>query len=281
MTDASKENGNDGATGTPFWKSLFSCGDFEWAFQMRLGDAEPFFAKSEDGESWLKEKGSWLDKRPELFTAVAPEGGKLVDALWEQAVEWGQVSPPVDGNRDLTSLARQWEPDLLFLDHESMAFAAACVCMPSSWDPSRAVGKTLHEVHGEVSRLNSQIGGKIDRFLRQLKPGKSYCRENWGFTRSAELNYHPELRRRRLDETVTMKEIFLRVEQQIFMGVPGGVVMGLRIRRCPLSDLASDSSAWHAAGEKLRTMPDDVASYKGILSAREAMLREMEALDAE
>ena len=156
-----------------------------------------------------------------------------------------------------------------------MSFAAACVCMPSSWDPAHAVGKTLHEVHESVPRLNPQIGEKIDRFLRQLQPGKAYRRENWGFTRSAELNYHPALGRERLDSTVSIDELFLRVEQQLFTGIPGGVLMGIRIRVCPVADLAADPQVWRAVYDKIRTMPDDVAAYKGMLTAREAMLSEM------
>ncbi len=259
----------------PFWKSLFSEGDFTWGFNMRLGDAQSFFAPEDDGGEVLELKRKCLDERPELYASAAPQGEPLIAALWEQAVAWGHVTDPADGARDLPALARQWEPDLLLLDHEAMTFAAACVCMPSSWDPSHAVGKSLHEVHETVPQLNKQIGDKIDKFLRQLKPGKSYRRENWGFTRSAELNYHPALKRERLDDTVTMDELFLRVEHQLFTGIPGGVVMGIRIKTYPLSDLASDPAVWRKVEEKIRTMPDDVATYKGMLAARDAMLREI------
>jgi hypothetical protein len=259
----------------PFWKSLFSEGDFTWGFNMRLGDAQSFFAPEDDNGGALDLKRKCLDEQPELYASVAPQGEQLVSALWEQAEAWGHVTAPADGRRDLPALARQWQPDLLLLDHEAMTFAAACVCMPSSWDPAHAVGKSLYEVHETVPQLNRQIGEKIDRFLRQLQPGKSYRRENWGFTRSAELNYHPALKRERLDDTVTMNELFLRVEHQLFTGIPGGVVMGIRIETCPLSDLASEPAVWRKVEEKIRTMPDDVAAYKGMLPARDAMLREM------
>ena len=89
------------------------------------------------------------------------------------------------------------------------------------------------------------------------------------------MNYHPELHRQRLDETVTIGELHLRVEQQLFTGIPGGVLMGIRIETCPLADLSADPVAWQGIAEKIRTMPDDVAAYKGIGSAREAMLDEM------
>lgn len=261
----------------PFWKSLFSDGDFSWVFRMRAGDAEAFFAPEDDGGALLAEKKEWLETRPELFTAITPDGENSVATLWEKAVAWGHVANPEGGALDLATLGSRWQPDILLMDRETMRVSAACVCMPSSWDPAHAVGKSMHDVHEEVPRLNPQIGDKIDRFLRQLQPGKAYRRENWGFTRTADLSYHPALRRPRLDATVKMEDIHLRVEHQLFTAIPGAILMGIRIRTCPLADLASDQEAWNAVDEKLATMPDDVAGYKGILSARQAMLDEMRA----
>ncbi len=166
---------------------------------------------------------------------------------------------------------------MLVMDQETKKVAAAAVCFPSSWDPAGAVGKILDEVHGVVPRLNPQIGTMIDRFLEKLSPGKSYCRENWSFTRTADLDYHPEVGRRRLDDSVTLDELFLRVEHQLFTGIPGGVLMGIRIEVCPLVDLATVPGVWRLTAEKIRTMPEDVARYKSMDAAIEGMLREMEA----
>ena len=69
--------------------------------------------------------------------------------------------------------------------------------------------------------------------------------------------------------------MFLRVEQQLFTGIPGGVLMGIRIRVCLVAELAAEPQVWRAVYNKIRTMPDDVAAYKGMLTAREAMLSEM------
>ncbi|NNC89626.1 MAG: DUF3445 domain-containing protein [Akkermansiaceae bacterium] len=260
----------------PFWKGLFVPGEFGWTFRMRPGDAESFFAPQDESGRLLAEKRKWLDADGGLYTAVTPPGEPLVAALWDLAREWGHVSRPEDGSRSLLELARRWEPDILLVDAETVTVAAGCVCFPSSWSLQSAAGKRVHEVHGLVPRLNAQIGGKIDRFLSRLQPGKAYRRENWGVTRSPERNYHPDLGRPRLDATVTLGELFLRVEQQVFTSLPGGVLMGIRIETCPLADLAADPEAWNAFAEKVRTMPDDVAVYKGMLSAQDAIVREME-----
>lgn len=261
----------------PFWKHLFSGTAFDWEFRMRPGDAEAFFAPRDASGRLLAHRNKWLDTDEDLYCAVTPAGTALVEAAWEMAVAWGRVGKPRDGERDLVGLSRRWEPDVLLLDHAAMSVAAGCVCMPSSWDLRHVVGKPLHEVHGVVPRLNQRIGEKITRFLGRIPPGKSFRRENWSLTRSAELNYHPGLQRRRLDETVTLEELFLRVEHQLFTGVPGGVLTGIRIAICPLADLAVDKDVWRAAIGKIRTMPDDVAVYKGMDAAREAIVREMGA----
>ena len=260
----------------PFWKRLFSDTAFSWEFRMRSGDAESFFAPRQTGGRVRAEKNKWLDADARRYARVTPLGGKLVDAAWELALGWGHVVAPGDGTRDLVSLARQWEPDLLLVDHATMSVAAGCVCMPSSWDLRDAAGKSLDEVHELVPRLNAQIGRQIERFLKRIQPGKAFCRENWSLTRTAELNYHPELKRRPLDETVELDEVFLRVEHQLFTGVPGGILMGIRIENAPLLDLAADRKVWRIALEKIRTMPDEVATYKSMDTARPVILRAME-----
>ena len=264
----------------PFWKRLFAPGGFEWAFRMRKGDAEAFFAPQDATGGLLRARGKQLDEHPERYLASTPAGAQLTNEIWDLALGWGQVTEPSDGSRDLQSLSRQWEADLLMMDHATKSVAAGAVCFPSSWDPGHAVGKTLDEVHGVVPRLNSQIGEMINRFLEKISPGNSFCRENWSFTRTADLDYHPALNRQRLDESLTLDEVFLRIEHQLFTGIPGGVLMGIRIETFPLRELAADPGAWRLAAEKIGTMPEDVAKYKSMDAAIPKMLQEMNAFQA-
>lgn len=257
-----------------FWKRLFAPGGFEWAFRMRKGEAASFFARQDESGLLLKQRSQQLDENLERYLACTAEGEKLVEQTWELALGWEQVV--ATERDDLNSLSKQWEADLLFMDRATGTVAAGAVCFPSSWDLRHAIGKTLDEVHGVVPRLNPQIGEMIRRFLEKLEPGKSYCRENWSFTRSDELDYHPDLNRPRLDDSLTLGEVHLRIEHQLFTGLPDGVLMGIRIETTPLKDLAQDAVVWKTTAEKLRTMPDDVAVYKSMDAAIPAMLREME-----
>lgn len=256
----------------PFWKKLFAAGDFEWSFRMRAGDAQEFFAPQDESGALLAEKNRWLDASPERYVRSLPAAEPLVQEMWAMAEAWQHVSPTPDHPKDLVHLARRWEPDLLLMESSTMKVVAGAVCMPSSWDLQHALGKTVQEVHDVVPRLNPQIGEKIGTFLRQIPPGKAFRRENWSFTRDAEPNYHPALQRRKLDETITIDEIHLRVEQQLFCHIPGAVLMGLRIKTCPLTDLAQDAEIWCHLAQKIRTMPDDVADYKSMLRARDPMV---------
>jgi len=271
---------NSAGEGEPFWKRLFAPGGFEWAFRMRKGDAAAFFAPQDGSGELLRVRGESLDAHLGRYLVSTPAGDRLADGIWDLAVGWGAVVEPVDGARDLESLSRLLEADLLMMDQATKEVAGGAVCFPSSWDPAHAVGKTLNEVHGVVPRLNPQIGEMINRFIEKVSPGDSFCRENWSFTRTDDLDYHPAVGRGRLDESLTLDELFLRIEHQLFTGIPGGVLMGIRIETCPLKELAADADVWRLVAEKIRTMPEDVAKYKSMDAAIPRMLEVMSDFQA-
>lgn len=259
----------------PFWKGLFQPGGFAWSIKVRQGDVATFFAPQD--EAMMTERQRCLDEHLDRHLVEKPEAAPMIAAAWELAMGLGHVEQPDDGPLDLLGLTRRWEPDLVFYDAARRSFAAACVCLPSSWDPRKWIGRPLDEVHDKVPRLQQQIGAGIDRFLDRLEPGRAFCRENWSLTLGGELNFHPALDRPKLQADTSLDEVFLRVEHQIFTGVPGGVMLGLRIRTCPLSDLASDPETWETMTEKLGTMPDDVAEYKSLLNVRDPLVQAMRA----
>ena len=242
---------------------------------MRKGDAKSFFARQDESGELLLKRNRQLDESFERYLACTEKGEKLVGEAWDLALRWEQVIAKEP--RNLKLLSEQWEADLLFMDRQTSQVAAGSVCFPSSWDLRHAIGKTLDQVHGVVPRLNLKIGEMIQRFLEKLEPGKSYCRENWSFTRSDALDYHPNLNRKRLDETLSLDEVYLRIEHQLFTGLSDGALMGIRIETTPLKELAEDPSVWDITAEKLRTMPDDVARYKSMDAAIPTILREMRA----
>jgi hypothetical protein len=258
-----------GTDSDPFWKALFRPGGFAWSLRMRQGDPIEFF--SHHDPALRAERDHWLQRRPEWCLVEGRQTPGMVESAWALAEEWGHVDPSAATPHDLRGLARVWEPDLIFYHGPTRSFAAACVCLPSSWDPRTWIRRDLDAVHGVVPRLQQQIGSQIGRFLERLRPGRAFQRENWSLSLGGELNFHPELQRPRLEAHTPLDQIYLRVEHQLFTGLPEGVLMGIRIRTCPLLDLAADPEVWQALAEKLRTMPDDVADYKSLLACRDPL----------
>ncbi len=256
------------------WSQFSKVGEFRWSLGVRGAEAESFFGPQDKSGELLKEKRHWLGANPELYLAETEEAQPLIDAVWELALGWGQVEEPEDG-RTLMNLARNWEADLLIVEKESMKMVAGAVCFPSSWDLRTAIGKPVFAVHGVVPKLNEQVGKNVDRFLAGIQGGKSYVRMNWSLTRTDELNYHPKRGRRKLDESVTVEELFFRLEHQLFCEVKSGVLMGLRIEPIPLQELAKEPEVWAGLQEKIQTMPKEVAQYKGMLTAKDAIVEAM------
>ena len=47
--------------------------------------------------------------------------------------------------------------------------------------------------------------------------------------------------------------------------------MGIRIEVIPFKNLAVSRDLWRIAADKFRSIPDDVAEYKGLLKAKNAI----------
>ena len=272
-----------GASNTRGWNwrtaslgKLFSAGPFEWSLGIRGADAAAFFEPEDPSGRLLAERRDHLATRPDLYLGATSQGGALVQAAWDLARGWGHSAthPP---QRGLIQWGRRWEPDLLLVEGRHWTLAAACVCFPSSWDLRQTLGESVAAIHCRVPRLNAHVGSKVERFLRSLNTDKGFARLNWGLARTSERNAHPELNRPRLDQNVGIEQLFLRIERQLFIGIEGGVLMGIRIETLPLAELAEDRALWRLVIEKIRVMPTDVAAYKGLKAAQSAIVREMEA----
>lgn len=251
--------------------SLFGAPDFAWSIRMRTDEPGAFYRKMDSSGTLLQERRDWLEHSPEICVATSRAGDRLVNEAWNQAVEWGQVVD--EPERSFENLGRQWEADFIFLDSESFQLAGGCVCFPSSWSLQESVGRSLEDVHDLVPGLNPAIGDKIRRFLERLAPGQAFLRENWGMTRTCHLNYHPSLGRDRLDETVSLGEVFLRIEHQVFTRLPSGVMMGVRIEPVSLENLIEMApETARRLRRQLETMPAEVAVYKSLDRAIERIV---------
>jgi hypothetical protein len=107
-----------------------------------------------------------------------------------------------------------------------------------------------------------------------MPAGISWLRANWGISRSSELNQHPSRNLPRLDTSIRPDEVWLRVERQALVALPQtrGVLFGIRVEVFGLEEVLGDAAATAGFARALRTMPEDMAAYKGIAPARERIL---------
>ena len=233
----------------------------------------------------LDQRRHWLRHEPDVYSALLPDGAPLLEEFIEQSRRWN-FDPPLpstgaDPLATLRAIGESLEPDFLLLKPDeagAMKLLAGCVCFPSSWSLGEKIGRPLDFIHSVVPGLNEQLGQPIAQFLRRMTPDIAWLRANWGLSRSAELNQHPKRALPRLDASVKLDEVWLRVEHQALVALPrtGGVLFGIRVVVHPLVEVKQNAEAAHGLRRALQTMPEPMAAYKGIDPARAALLKLLE-----
>jgi dimethylamine monooxygenase subunit A len=256
------------------WSRLFSSTEFRWQMGLRGGDAHSFFAATPDNAEILAERGQLLDGSPGDYAMLLDAGKDLL----EETRSFAGVAGAADAGADhsLESLGRSLEPDFVLLrpSPNGPVVVGGVVCFPSSWALPEKMGLTLEQTHGPVPALNPQLGQRIRTALDRLAPGVAWERENWGLARDGNRNHHPHRPRKRLDETVEPNELWLRIERQVLYRLPqtGGLLFGIRLEITPWAELVENEEAVAGLRRGLETMPGEIASYKGLSSARVQIL---------
>jgi hypothetical protein len=234
------------------------------------------------GDELRAERKHWLETNAERHAALMSEGTALLEEtlellLAERVFDAGPPSPAASTWAQLLALGKQVEPDLLLLRREGTGafhLRAGCVCFPSSWSLAGKIGHPLEFIHDMVPGLNPQIGPSINSFLAKMQPGVAWLRANWGLSRTPELNQHPDRGLPKLNATVGLEEVWLRVEHQALVSLPrtGGVLFGIRLANHPLAEVKQDAELARRLCLALETMPEAMAHYKGLVPARHRLL---------
>ena len=258
--------------------------DYEFPMRFQRGRISEFFGPTAGAELLLKERRQWIQQVPERCAALLPEGDALLEEMCGVLQKGGViiqkmgVGKSADSGATLRALGESLEPDFLLLKHSAeggLRLVAGCVCFPSSWSLSEKMGRPVEWIHAVVPGLNDQLGPRIGTFLRRMAPGVAWLRANWGLSRSAELNQHPDRGLPRLDATVALDEAWLRVERQALVALPesGGVLFGIRIAVYPLAQVIEDPVAVTGLRRALQTMSEEMARYKNLATARISILK--------
>ena len=256
--------------------------DEDYRFQMRFGRGQPadFFGPTSRREELLAERRRWLTSEPQTYAGLLPDGEPLLEETITAAQHWNGFALPPSGKsawEKCLALGEFWEADFLLLKADAageIRLSGGCLCFPSSWRLSDKLGKTIEFIHGVVPELNTNLGPAIHKFLAGLKPGAASLRFNWGLSRSAELNQHPDRALPKLDGSMSLEQVWLRVEEQALVALPksDGILFGIRLVNHPLSAIRADQLACARLRRALATMPEPMAFYKGIAPARARLL---------
>ncbi len=240
-------------------------------------------------------KGSWLDpdedhardleekhhllatERDKVYAAV--EGTDeaqetILDLVCQELTKsHSQISTSVNDIHDpgLIRAASLIQEDLVLMRRkdDDYILAAACVCFPTGWNLNEKVGHSMRHIHDPVPDLNSSIGDPIDRFFRNLKPGKIVERFNWGLYDSDALFQSADWRENRpIDNSITAdtigEQIFFRVERQTLQRLEESddILFTIRIYNTALAEVTDDTARARKLQHAVRTMGEDMQHYK-------------------
>ncbi len=266
--------------------------DQDYRFSFRFERAAPggFFRPTPGHDELVAQRRHWLNTTPERHAALLAEGVPLLDEAIDLARAWATVAPDFPSTSNgpeqrwsrCLALGTIWEPDFLLLKTDpghAARLVAGIVCFPSSWSLEEKIGHPIAAIHGVVPGLNDALGSQIDSFLAKLRPGMAWLRHNWGLSRSAELNQHPARGLPRLDPDVKPEEVWLRVEHQALVALPqtNGTLFGIRIAIHPLSEIRENHLLASGLARALRTMPEAVVAYKGLVTVRQPLIAFLES----
>jgi len=245
------------------------------------GRVADFFQSQNAPPGVLAERRHFIAESPEKYTAVLPEGEDLLDETIRLARTLDTIEPhkfdhlsPLEKCQKLGEL---WQADFLLMKPDAAGIFrlyAGCLCFASHWALADKMGRPMVDIHQPVPGLNEALGKQINGFLEKIKPDISWERGNWGLSRSPERNLHPSLDRPRLDASVTLDEVYWRLEEQSLVALPetGGILFGIKIVIKPLREIKADPGARAGLFRALQTMSDSMANYKGIKAARKRLL---------
>ena len=265
---------------------LFSGDSFAFGFGMQRPRQE-WFGWDDPRQETLRDRHHWLSQEPQRHLAWTDEASPVLLealALFPNPPFPKESSHQPDPRPDglLKSLSLNWEPDLLLLRRDASGqfrLVAGAVCFPSAWDLREKLGKTVDAIHADVPTLNATLGARIRTFLDRLQPGQTFERDNWGLAAHGERNAHPDRNLPRLTDDATLDTTWLRLEHQAFRALPnsGGLLFAIHLTVHPLERVLQAPAARDQLAAQLRSMPEAIAAYKGILPARETLVRQLES----
>lgn len=255
---------------SPDWRRFISDGDHRWHMGMRRGDTTTFFAPRDTSGTVLAERVHWLAHDEHCYAALTVEAEPaLIDTVALAQSLGHRIDVARTLGEQMLALGGMWEADFVWMRagvDGSHRLTGGVVCFPSSWALRDKLGRTMSETHGPVPGLNAALDASIETFFKRMDPGVAWVRENVNYSRSAELNQHPSRPRPRLDETISVDQVWIRLEHQLLLKLPTSrdILFAIRVEAIPLQKVIDAPWAATRLMRTLETMPTAVAEYKGL-----------------
>lgn len=247
-----------------------------------------------------------FDAAPALATlaahAAAEQPGALqIDgAIWHaSALGWALNSNdnPVERHRSgwpevgalLAATPRHWRraallalafaEDFAVVDGTNGTLPWMAVALPSMWAPEDKIGRSFSDAHAPVAD-NRLIVGAAPQLVKLVTSAEPWERFVWTLTAHPRLHGHPQ----RVDparwapglsDDQLASQTWWRTERQTFLPVPGlrQSVFTILVEVTPLTTALRQPSRAARVHDALASMSDAVLAYRGLTSARSALLR--------
>lgn len=221
-----------------------------------------------DGDHWLAHGLGWaLDGDAPVELAPGwPEVGTVLAAL-------------EPGWRRTALLSLAFAEDFAVIDATTGTLPWLAVALPSVWAPEHKVGRSFAEAHAPVAD-NRLITGAAPQLVKLVTGGERWERFVWTLTAHPRLHAHPDrVDPARwapgLDDDSLAAQTWWRTERQTFIPVPGAAqaVFTIGVDVQPLARAMATPAMAGQVHDALASMSDAVLAYRGLSTARPALLR--------
>lgn len=240
-------------------------------FDVGLSPIDPArWLAPDDQAAWLPTKNALIDRDPAAVFAALPEA----DAAQAEAARMiravAPITPARPGEPPLLTAARAVSDDLVVMLPVAGEWVAgaACLCSPTFFSVSHAIGRPLGGLHAPVPGGDPGLSNRIGRVFSMLREELTLERLNWTVQWGPE-RHTPDgapLRAaaRRADSGEARAMLHQRVERQTIRRLPatGATLFTIRVRLTPLADLLVEPADRAAFARAWIEAPEAVRNYK-------------------
>jgi hypothetical protein len=183
---------------------------------------------------------------------------------------------------------RHVQEDLILMGDRSrgLFLEAGQLCFPSNWSLTFVLGMEFKSIHTPVPGINDKrFIQKVERFISRIRPNSAWERKNWSITISEKLDTPLETYAQwgKLRQKVTEKNVgelvHLRVEVQRLYRLPinNDILFSIHTYLLSLSELVQNENWLKLFYSNIKTLPEDIADYKGISLYKKDLLQYLES----